>query len=192
MKTPTKTSSCEAVTFSIFSCFLHIQPAVFQALSSPQQSRHPERSASQICRKQRALWRGVEGPRRCLLADALHSFPATKMMREIKKVTTSERSASQIYRETQRLVVRSRRNPGGAYLTHAARSFSTIEAREQDLLRYALDDHGYIFSCTVIIFDPQDCARSLNSGLLPTRSSYIWPFRLQRLRSFARRLYIRC
>jgi hypothetical protein len=63
----------EPVTFSIFSCFLHIQPAVFQA---PRQSRHPERSASQIYRKQRALWRGVEGPRRCLLADALGSFPA--------------------------------------------------------------------------------------------------------------------
>ena len=43
---------------------------------APRQSRHPERSASQIYRKQRALWRGVEGPRRCLLADALGSFPA--------------------------------------------------------------------------------------------------------------------
>jgi hypothetical protein len=42
----------------------------------PRQSRHPERSASPICRKQRTLWRGVEGPRRCLLADALGSFPA--------------------------------------------------------------------------------------------------------------------
>jgi hypothetical protein len=69
----------EPVTFSIFSCFLHsnqlnfkppnkavilracdffdlfvfsaFQPAAFQA---PQQSRHPERSASQIYRKQRA------------------------------------------------------------------------------------------------------------------------------------------
>jgi hypothetical protein len=46
-----------------------------------------------------------------------------------------------------------------------ARSFSTTEAREQDLLRYALDGHGYIFSCTLIIFHPQVCARSLNSGL---------------------------
>ncbi len=32
-----------------------------------------------------SLWRGVEGPRRCLLADALRSFPATKTMKEIKK-----------------------------------------------------------------------------------------------------------
>jgi hypothetical protein len=35
-------------------------------ISSPKQSRHPERSASQIYRKQRALGRGVEGPRRWL------------------------------------------------------------------------------------------------------------------------------
>jgi hypothetical protein len=28
----------------------------------PKQSRHPERSASQIYRKQRTLWRGVEEP----------------------------------------------------------------------------------------------------------------------------------
>jgi hypothetical protein len=28
------------------------------------------------------------------------------------------------------------------YLTHAVRSFSTTEARQQDLLRYALDGHG--------------------------------------------------
>ena len=48
-----------------------------------------------------------------------------------------ERSASQIYRVTWRLMARSRRacpersrgNPEGAYLTHAARSFSTTEAR---------------------------------------------------------------
>jgi len=43
-----------------------------------------------------------------------------------QKVTTSERSASQIYRVVQRLVARSRRNPEGAYLVNAVRSFSTI------------------------------------------------------------------
>jgi hypothetical protein len=32
--------------------------------------------------------------------------------------------------------------------------------------RYALDGHGYIFSCTVIIFHPQVSARSLNLGLI--------------------------
>ena len=36
-----------------------------------------ERSASQIYRITEGLWRGVEGPRRCLLAGALRSFPAT-------------------------------------------------------------------------------------------------------------------
>jgi hypothetical protein len=52
-----------------------------------------------------------------------------------------ERSASPIDRVIQRLVARSRRacpersrrNLGGAYFTHAARSFSTTEARQQDL-----------------------------------------------------------
>ena len=47
-------------------------------------------------------------------------------------------------------------------MADAARSFSTTEARQQDLLQYALDAHGYIYSCTVIIFHPQICARSLN------------------------------
>src|ERR1700684_3605872 len=60
------------------------------------QGRHPERSASQIYHLTEGLWRAVEGPRRCLLADALQSFPATKIMKEIKKVTASERSASQV------------------------------------------------------------------------------------------------
>ena len=81
---------------------------------------------------QRVLWRAVEGPRRCLLAAALLGFPATNYERN-EKVTVSERSASQIYRVTQRLAARSRRacpehsrrNPEGACHTDAARSFST-------------------------------------------------------------------
>jgi hypothetical protein len=40
----------------------------------PQQRRHPERSATQTYRITDGLRRGVEGPRRCLLADALQSF----------------------------------------------------------------------------------------------------------------------
>ena len=79
------------------------------------QSRHPERSASQIYRVTQRLWRGVEGPRRCLF------YPC----------------CSELF---------DHRNP-----TH-------------DLLRYTLDGHGCIFSCTVIVFHPQLCARSLNSG----------------------------
>jgi hypothetical protein len=59
------------VTFSLFSCFCISNQLYF---ISPQQSRHPERSASPIYRKQGALWRGVEGPRRCSLTDALASF----------------------------------------------------------------------------------------------------------------------
>jgi hypothetical protein len=33
----------------------------------PPQNRHPERSASRISRETQWLWRGVEGPRRCLI-----------------------------------------------------------------------------------------------------------------------------
>ncbi len=75
-----KASSClprlavgEPVTFSIFSCFLH--PT--RCCLVPPERRHPERSASQIYRTTEGLWRGVEGPRRCLRAGALRSFPAT-------------------------------------------------------------------------------------------------------------------
>ena len=47
--------------------------------STAPQNRHPERSASQIRRIKKGLGRGVEGPRRCLLADALLGFPTTNI-----------------------------------------------------------------------------------------------------------------
>jgi hypothetical protein len=78
-----------ACDFLDLSCFLHIQPAVLQA---PQQSRHPERSASQIYRKQRALWRGVEGPRRCFVGRWLWELSGHKLQRKITKSQNSERS----------------------------------------------------------------------------------------------------
>jgi hypothetical protein len=73
-----------------------------------------------------------------------------------------ERSASQIYRPVQRIQrgvrracpERSRGNTNRAYLTHAARAFSTTKAREQDLLRYALDGHGYISSSKMLAGPP--------------------------------------
>jgi hypothetical protein len=43
----------------------------------PPQTRHPERSASQIDRVTQSLWRGVEGPRRCLITHATRSFSTT-------------------------------------------------------------------------------------------------------------------
>src|SRR5277367_3373000 len=55
-----------------------------------------------------------------------------------------ERSASQIDCVTQRLW-RGVEGPRRCYLTHAARSFSTTEARKQDLVRYALDGHVHLF-----------------------------------------------
>jgi hypothetical protein len=113
------------VTFSIFSYFLHIEPVVFKppnkavilrgcdfldlfvllhiqpaALQAPRQSRHPERSASRIYRKQRALWRGVEEPvpsvaegtPAMLLCRCSWEFSARKLHRKIKKSQTPDRS----------------------------------------------------------------------------------------------------
>ena len=48
-------------------------------------------------------------------------------------------------RVTQRLG-RAVEGPRRCLIYPAARSFSTTEARQQDLLRSALDGHGYIFS----------------------------------------------
>ena len=61
------------MTFSIFRTF----HTLFHVCFTQQQDRHPERSASQICRITRGLQREVEGPRRFLLADAIPGFPAT-------------------------------------------------------------------------------------------------------------------
>jgi hypothetical protein len=60
--------------------------------------------------------RGVEGPRRCWLADVIQSFLATGD-KEIK---------------THKLRAWSK-DLEGTYLAHAVRAFATAEAREQDL-----------------------------------------------------------
>jgi hypothetical protein len=78
-------SSREAVTFPIFSCLLH----TYTRSSTAPQNRHPERSASQIRPIKKGLPRGVEGPRRCSLADALLVFPATNYEGN-EKVTSSD------------------------------------------------------------------------------------------------------
>jgi hypothetical protein len=56
-----------------------------------------------------------------------------------------ERSASQIDRLHSACGAESK-DLGGAYFPHAVRSFSTTEARQQDLLRYVLDGYGHIFA----------------------------------------------
>src|SRR3984957_669862 len=58
VKIPTKPSSGagEPLALTCFGCFSSKSP----------ENRHPERSASQIYRVTQRLWRGVEGPRRCL------------------------------------------------------------------------------------------------------------------------------
>jgi hypothetical protein len=58
------------------------------------------------------------------------------------------------------------------------------------LLRYPPDGHGYIFSCAVIIFHPQVCARSLNSGLM-VRMRLGFFSRRQPLSCFSRAMALR-
>jgi hypothetical protein len=73
--------------FDLFVFSAHLTGCFFTI----RQSRHPERSAAQIYRITDGLWRGVEGPRRCLLADVLPSFPATNYKGN-QKSHTSDRS----------------------------------------------------------------------------------------------------
>ena len=75
--------------FDLFVPFAHLT-----RFSTAPQNRHPERSASQIRRIKKGLGRGVEGPRRCLLADALLGFPPTNYEGN-QKVTTSDRSVAE-------------------------------------------------------------------------------------------------
>jgi hypothetical protein len=77
-----------------------------------------------------------------------------------------ERSASQIYRLTQRSMARSRRTPRVLISPMPLGAFRPPKPENRILLGYALDGHGHICSCTVIIFHPQVCAKALNSGLI--------------------------
>jgi hypothetical protein len=63
-----------ACDFFDLSVFLHTQPDVFNLLHKAViLSEAPRRFIAY----RRILWRGVEGPRQCFLADAIRSFPAT-------------------------------------------------------------------------------------------------------------------
>jgi hypothetical protein len=70
-----------------------------------------------------------------------------------------ERSASQIYRVTQRSV-RGSKDPGDAYLTHAARSFSTAEART------TRTPHGLSLPYSATLFWLERRRREIRSALL--------------------------
>jgi hypothetical protein len=74
-------SSREPVTFSICLCFLHTSGMFF----TPPQSRHPERSAAQNYRHNGQLMRGVEGPRRRLLADVSSELSSHELRAKLKK-----------------------------------------------------------------------------------------------------------
>src|ERR1700730_3861607 len=59
-----------------------------------------------------------------------------------------ERSASQIYRVTQRLMARSRRTPRVLILPMLFEPFPPPKPENRIFRQCALDGHGYIFSCT--------------------------------------------
>ena len=59
------------------------------------QNRHPERSASLIDRVTRRLWRGVEGPRGCLINACSAGLSGHQNNEKIEKYTTSDRSEAQ-------------------------------------------------------------------------------------------------
>jgi hypothetical protein len=94
------------VTFSIFSCFLHIQLYFKPPDKAVILSEAPHRSIAN-----RGLYSAEsKDPGDACWQMLLGAFrPQTTP--EDKKVTNSERSASQIYRVTQRSVARSRRTP---------------------------------------------------------------------------------
>ncbi len=70
----------EACDVLIFLCFSHSRPDVFNPSTKPS-SCLPRRAvgAKRLAdlSHNEGLWREVEGPRRCLLADAIQSFSAT-------------------------------------------------------------------------------------------------------------------
>src|SRR6202046_4469200 len=76
-----------------------------------------------------------------------------------------ERSASQIYRVTQRLWRGVEGPRGGLFYPCCSELFDHRSPRTGSAAD-VLDGQGYIFSCTVIIFHPQVCSRSSNSGLI--------------------------
>jgi hypothetical protein len=90
------------VTFAIFSCFLHIQPAVLK----------PHDKA--VILRARDFFD--------LFVLSAYSTSSTQAPRQSRH---PERSASQICRVTQGFMARSRRTSAGLNLPNAARSFST-------------------------------------------------------------------
>jgi hypothetical protein len=117
--------------FFDFSCFWYTPPECFSELP---QDRHPERSASRIYRLTEGLQRVVEGPRGCLLADALHSFPATKTMREIKKSQPpSEAEGSAVPRSFRGNVFR-RSVPGFPASLHWTRQCMRLSLKERRMM----------------------------------------------------------
>ena len=112
------------------------------------QNRHPERSAPQLYPvTERVRWRGVEGPRLrlstpCRLELFHHKVRVFFCISNSPQNRHPERSASQLYPVWQREFGGARTS---AVLIYRM-PLGAFKAREQDVLRYALDGHGCVFS----------------------------------------------
>jgi hypothetical protein len=120
------------------------------------QNRHPERSASQIDRVTQSLWRGVEGPRRRLIAHAALSFSTTGPARffpgienqDLASILLSPAPTPTFSGAIKRLVVRKEAQPRKA--PSSMGKISTAEvlrlratsavSRDQSVRRSAQDD----------------------------------------------------
>ena len=104
------------------------------------QRRHPERSVSHIYRMTQCCGAESKDLGGAHLTHAARIFSTTEageqdhlfemLSSKLPQRRHPERSASPIYRMTQCCGAESK-DPGGADLTHAARTFSTTEADEQ-------------------------------------------------------------
>src|SRR5271168_4425111 len=99
---------------------------------------------------------GAANPGPCPISANLSRMFSVKLPQnchpERSAITDGSCDTALVARSRRACPESSRGNLGGAYFTHAARSFSTTKARQQDLLRYALDGHGSPgHACTIII-----------------------------------------
>ena len=161
------------MTFSVFSCFLHptrccLVPSTKSSSCLPRRAVGAKRLAD-LSHNRWFMARSRRTPA-MLVGRCSSELSGHRLQGKSKKSQPLSEAPHRFivwysaWWGSESCPARSRRNPEGAYLVNAVRSFDYPSPRTEFFLRYALDGHGYIFSCTVIIFHPQVCAKSLNRG----------------------------
>jgi hypothetical protein len=87
------------------------------------QNRHPERSASQIDRVTRRLWRGVEGPRRCLI------YPCCSELFHHRRTPTGSAATRTLYLRVHLFIHCLVLGPQGKTVAGPAGAGSVVEKR---------------------------------------------------------------